>query len=316
MALSQDLRLRIVDLVASGVSRREAARQFKVSASSAIRFVRQAMEVGHVGLKAPKKRKSKLDPYRADMIGWIGKQPDLTLAELCARLLRYMACVPALQRWMTGCVLIRSLIKKTAHASEQERVDVRAKRRCWRKRQDWLKHHLHLLGRIVFIDETGLNTKMARLRGRSAKGQRLIASIPHGHWKTMTFIAGLRHDGMTAPWVLDGPMDGPAFITYIKTQLAPTLQKGDVVVMDNLPAHKVAAANAAIRERGAWLLFLPPYSPDLNPIELAFSKLKAHMKRLAARTVDTLWKGVGEILELFSKQECANFFAASGYGPN
>ncbi len=192
---------------------------------------------------------------------------------------------------------------------------MRAKRRRWRKRQDWLKHHLHLLGRIVFIDETGLNTKMARLRGRSAKGQRLIASIPHGHWKTMTFIAGLRHDGMTAPWVLDGPMDGPAFITYIKTQLAPTLQKGDVVVMDNLPAHKVAAANAAIRERGAWLLFLPPYSPDLNPIELAFSKLKAHMKRLAARTVDTLWKGVGEILELFSKQECANFFAASGYGP-
>ena len=251
MALSQDLRLRIVDLVASGVSRREAARQFKVSASSAIRFVRQAMEVGHVGLKAPKKRKSKLDPYRADMIGWIGKQPDLTLAELCARYMRYMACVPALQRWMTGCVLIRSPIKKTAHASEQERVDVRAKRRRWRKRQDWLKHHLHLLGRIVFIDETRLNTKMARLRGRSAKGQRLIASIPHGHWKTMTFIAGLRHDGMTAPWVLDGP-DGWSRIHHLHqnpTRTDPA--KGDVVVMDNLPAHKVAAANAAIRERGA-----------------------------------------------------------------
>jgi len=193
---------------------------------------------------------------------------------------------------------------------------VRAKRTRWRKRQDWLKHHLHLLGRIVFIDETGLNTKMARLRGRSARGQRLIASIPHGHWKTMTFIAGLRHDGMTAPWVLDGPMDGPAFTTYIKTQLAPTLRKGDVVVMDNLPAHKVAAAKAAINERGAWLLFLPPYSPDLNPIELAFSKLKAHMKRLAPRTVDGVWKSAGKILELFSKQECANFFAASGYGPN
>jgi hypothetical protein len=109
---------------------------------------------------------------------------------------------------------------------------VKAARSRWQKRQDWLKHHLHLLSRIVFIDETGLNTKMARLRGRSAKGQRLVAAIPHGHWKTMTFIAGLRHDGMTAPWVLDGPMDGPAFVTYIKTQLAPTLQKGDVVVMD------------------------------------------------------------------------------------
>jgi transposase len=215
---------------------------------------------------------------------------------------------------MIGCALIGSAIKKTAHASEQERADVRAKRNRWRKRQDWLKQHLHLLGKIVFIDETGLNTKMARLRGRSAKGHRLVASIPHGHWKTMTFIAGLRHDGMTAPWVLDGPMDGLAFITYIKTQLAPTLQKGDVVVMDNLPAHKVAEAEAAIKERGAWLLFLPPYSPDLNPIELAFSKLKAHMKRLAIRTVGDLWKGVGEILNLFSKQECKNFFNAAGYG--
>ena len=201
---------------------------------------------------------------------------------------------------------------------------MRAARTRWRKRQDWLKRHLHLLGRIVFIDETGLNTKMARLRGRSAKGHRLVASIPHGHWKTMTFIAGLRHDGMTAPWVLDGPMDGPAFITCIKTQLAPALQKGDVVVMDNLPAHKAAAAKAAIEERGAWLLFLPPpdqvrgrlYSPDLNPIELAFSKLKAHIKRLAPRTVDGVWKSAGKILELFSKQECANLFAASGYGPN
>jgi len=207
-------------------------------------------------------------------------------------------------------------IKKTAHASEQERSDVQAARVRWHKRQNWLMNHLDLLGRIVFIDETGLNTKMARLRGRSTKGQRLVASIPHGHWKTMTFIAGLRHDGMTAPWLLDGPMDGSGFVTYIQTQLAPTLQKGDVVVLDNLPAHKVADAKAAIKKRGAWLLFLPPYSPDLNPIELAFSKLKAHMKRLALRTVDELWKGLGQILELFSRQECENFFAASGYGPN
>ena len=191
-----------------------------------------------------------------------------------------------------------------------------AARARWRKRQDWLRRNLHLLDRIVFIDEIGLNTKMARPRGRAPKGQRLVASVPHGHWKTMTFVAGLRHDGMTAPWVLDGPMDGPAFITYVKTQLAPTLQKGDVVVMDNLPAHKMAEAEEAIRKRGAWLLFLPPYSPDLNPIEMAFSKLKAHMKRLVLRTVDELWKGVGKILELFSKPECANYFTESGYGSN
>lgn len=178
---------------------------------------------------------------------------------------------------MTGLPATRSPIKKTAHASEQERSDVQLARARWRKRQNWLMDHLDLLGRIVFIDETGLNTKMARLRGRSTKGQRLVASIPHGHslpgrackhareGKTMTFIAGLRHDGMTAPWLLDGPMDGSAFVTYIQTQLAPTLQKGDVVVLDNLPAHKVAGAKAAIKKRGAWLLFLPPYSPDLNP---------------------------------------------------
>ena len=190
---------------------------------------------------------------------------------------------------------------------------MQAGRSLWRKRQDWVKQHLHLLSRIVFIDETGLNTKMARLRGRCAKGQRLVASIPHGHWKTMTFIAGLRHDGMTAPWVLDGPMDGPAFITYIKTQLAPTLQKGDVVVMDNLPAHKVSAAEVAIKDQGAWLLFLPPYSPDLNPIELAFSKFKAHMKRLKPRTINDLWKAAGKACDLFMPEECRNFCVADGY---
>jgi len=171
---------------------------------------------------------------------------------------------------------------------------VQAARTRWRKRQDWLKSNLHLLGRIVFIDETGLNTKMARLRGRSTKGQRLVASIPHGHWKTMTFIAGLRHDGMSAPWVLDGPMDGPAFVTYIKTQLAPTLQKGDVVVMDNLPAHKVVAAKRAIEKRGAWLLFLPPYSPDLNPIELGLLKTKGSHQTIGTQnsrlSLEKRWK--------------------------
>ena len=159
---------------------------------------------------------------------------------------------------------------------------MRAARTRWRKRQDWLKQHLHLLGRVVFLDETGLNTKMARPRGRSAKGQRLVASIPHGHWKTMTFIAGLRHDGMTATWVLDGPMDGPAFITYIKTQLAPTLQKGDVVVMDNLPAHKVAAANVAIKARGAWLLFLPPLFTGPEPNRIGLLKAQSTHETIGA----------------------------------
>jgi len=216
---------------------------------------------------------------------------------------------------MIGSKPTNSHLKKTAHASEQERSDVQAKRAVWRRRQAWLNERPDLINKVVFIDETGINTKMARLRGRCQRGRRLVASIPHGHWKTLTFIAGLRHDRLTAPWVIDGPMDGDAFVQYIKTQLAPTLNKGDVVVLDNLPAHKRRDAEQAVRERGAWLLFLPPYSPDLNPIELAFSKLKAHLKRLAPRTVDDLWKAAGTVCGLFKPHECANFFKEDGYDP-
>ncbi len=185
----------------------------------------------------------------------------------------------------------------------------------WRRRQTWLNERPDLINKIVFIDETGINTKMARLRGRCQRGRRLVASIPHGHWKTLTFIAGLRCDGLVAPWVIDGAMDGDAFVQYIKTQLAPTLNEGDVVVLDNLPAHKRQDAAQAVRNCGAWLLFLPPYSPDLNPIELAFSKLKSHLKRLAPRTVDDLWKAAGKVCVLFKPDECTNFFTEDGYGP-
>ena len=132
----------------------------------------------------------------------------------------------------------------------------------------------------------------------------------------MTFIAGLRHDGLTAPWVIDGAMNGERFIKYVETQLAPSLNKGDVVVIDNLSAHKRQEAEKAIRRRGAWLLFLPPYSPDLNPIELAFSKLKAHLRKHQARTIDALWRAIGQICDLFSPQECFNCFKAQGYAPN
>ena len=216
---------------------------------------------------------------------------------------------------MTGSGTEKSASKKTAHASEQERPDVQAARAVWRKRQAWPAAHPERIGKIVFIDETGINTKMARLRGRCLRGRRMVASIPHGHWKTMTFIAGLRCDGLTAPWVIDGAMNGDAFEKYIETQLAPTLKKGDVVVLYNLSTHKRDSARRAVEERGAWLLFLPPYSPDFNPIELAFSKFKAHMKRLKPRTVDELWKTAGTVCDLFKPDECLNFFAADGYAP-
>jgi len=169
-------------------------------------------------------------------------------------------------------------------------------------------------GRLVFIDETSVNTKMTRLRGRAKRGKRLQASAPFGKWGTQTFIAGLRHDRLTAPWVIPGAMDRDAFNTYIETQLAPTLAPGDVVILDNLSVHKSAAAEAALRARGAWMLFLPQYSPDLNPIEMAFSKLKAHLRKAAARSFDTLIESIGDICCLYPPDECQNYFRAAGYG--
>lgn len=168
--------------------------------------------------------------------------------------------------------------------------------------------------RLVFVDETGASTKMARLYGRALRGERCVTAVPHGHWKTTTFVGGLRLSGMTAPMVLDGPMNGPAFLAWIEQELAPTLSTGDIVVMDNLPAHKPAAVRAAIEARGAELRYLPPYSPDLNPIEMAYSKLKALLKKAAARTIETLWKAIAEAIQKITQQDCLGFFKAAGYG--
>ena len=167
--------------------------------------------------------------------------------------------------------------------------------------------------RLIFLDETGATTKMTRLRGRCPKGRRLLAKAPFGHWKTQTFIAGLRCDALTAPFVIDAPMDRRIFETYVETQLAPTLKPGDIVICDNLPAHKSAAAEQAIRAKGAWLLFLPPYSPDLNPIEQFFAKLKALLRKAAARTIDALFAAIADALTAVSPQECQNYLANQGY---
>jgi len=167
--------------------------------------------------------------------------------------------------------------------------------------------------RLLFIDETGTTTKMTRLRGRALRGKRLKANAPFGHWKTQTFIAALRCDGLTAPWVIDQPMNRRIFETYVETQLAPTLAPGDVVILDNLSSHKSEKASAILKRRGAWFLFLPPYSPDLNPIEMAFAKLKAHLRRIKARTFDALWKAIGDVCDLYSPEECWNYLKEAGY---
>jgi len=167
--------------------------------------------------------------------------------------------------------------------------------------------------RLVFLDETWATTNMARRYGRAPRGERVVAAIPHGHWKTTTFVAGLRLDGLSAPLVLDGPINGEAFRAYVEQFLAPTLSPGDIVVMDNLGSHKVVGVREAIQARGATLLYLPPYSPDLNPIEMAFSKLKAILRKVAARTVDDLWRAIATALDDFAPHECRNYIANAGY---
>ena len=168
----------------------------------------------------------------------------------------------------------------------------------------------------MFIDETWASTNMARLRGRAPKGERLRTGIPHGHWRTTTFVAGLRLTGMVAPMVLDGPINGHAFQAYVDQVLVPELKPGDIVIMDNLGSHKGRAVRAAIEAAGATLLYLPPYSPDFNPIENAFSKLKALLRKAAERTVDALWDTIGALIPVITATDCANFFAAAGYEPD
>lgn len=206
-----------------------------------------------------------------------------------------------------------SAIKKTLLATEQGRADVAKARADWRHyRQPAMREALH---RLIFIDETSIKTNMCRARGRCPKGERLKADAPFGKWSTQTFIAGLRCHDLVAPWIIEGAMNRDAFETYVETQLAPTLQPGDVVILDNLAAHRSPLADQLLAERGAWFLFLPAYSPDLNLIEMAFSKLKAHLRAGAHRTIDALWKAVGDICDLFTANECQNFFSAAGYGP-
>ena len=167
--------------------------------------------------------------------------------------------------------------------------------------------------RLVFIDETAATTKMVRLRGRCPRSERLVGSVPHGHWKTITLVAGLRQDAIVAPFVIDGPLDGRIFRTYVERCLAPTLDRGDIVFMDNLPTHKVTGVKEAIEAADAMAIYLPAYSPDLNPIEQVFSKLKALLRKAAERTIPALWRRIRSILRTVSKQECVNFFRHAGY---
>ncbi|WP_166302526.1 IS630 family transposase [Bradyrhizobium sp. 2S1] len=308
-ALSVDLRQRVIAAIDGGMSCRQAAERFGVSAASAIRWRGRLKEVGDI---VPKRqggdRKSqRIEAHSQLILEAVTAKPDITLAELRELLKRRGISTGIASLWRFFQRRKITLKKKTAHAAEQRRGDINA------AREEWFEGQIDLdPERLVFIDETSANTKMARLYGRSPRGERCRAAIPHGHWKTTTFTAGLRSDGLIAPLVLDGPMDGDAFLAYVEQLLAPSLRPGDTVIMDNLPAHKVHGVREAIRAVGASLLYLPPYSPDFNPIEMAFSKLKALLRAAAARTMPDLWQAIANALKRFSPEECQNYLVAAG----
>ncbi|MFD1980465.1 IS630 family transposase [Mesorhizobium kowhaii] len=310
-AYSLDLRTRVIEAIEAGLSTREAARRFAIGISTFGAWYRAWRSSGNLEPgRQGKPKVSKLDAHETFILALVETdERDITLAEIVDRLAAERG-VKASLTTVHAFFAKRGITykKKTAHAAEQQRPDVLA------AREEWFEGQLDLdPSRLIFIDESGLNTKMARLRGRSARGQRCRAAVPHGHWKSTTFTAGLRLDGIVAPWLLDGAMDGEAFLVYLRRVLVPTLQPDDVVVMDNLPAHKVVGVREIIEAAGASLRYLPPYSPDFNPIEMAFAKLKALLRKAAARSIPELWDAVAVAIDRFHPKECENLFAHAGY---
>ena len=304
---SLELRERVVDAVELGASRREAAEWFDVSPSSAIKWMQRRQATGSIAPKPSGGSISPLEAHAAFLFVLIARQPDLTLDEIVAAMhkRRIAGSRSAVWRFFQRHKIS---VKKSLRAAEQERADVARARRRWMREQG-----LFDPARLVFLDETATATNMVRLRGRCRRGERLIDRVPHGHWKTVTFVAGLRRRAMVAPLVLNGLMNATTFVAYLKECLVPTLKRGDIVIMDSLPVHRVAGVREVIEAAGAKLRYLPKYSPDLNPIEQAFSKLKAHLRKAAERTIPRLSRRIGTIVTAFSPQECTNYFRYAGY---
>jgi transposase len=305
---SLDLRERVVAAVGSGMSRRAAAKHYQVGVATAIRWTARAKRTGSpaalpMGGKKPFRLAAQGDWIRARLAA----KPDITGRELLAELRERKVEVSYYGVWH---FLDRAGLsyKKTLHASEQDRHDVARRREQWRRLQGKVDAK-----RLIFIDETWAKTNMTRLHGRCPLGQRLVAKVAHGHWKTLTFVAGLRCDGIVAPCVFDQPINAVSFLAWVIQFLVPTLRRGDVVVMDNLASHKGAAVRRAIRAAGALLIFLPPYSPDLNPIEQAFSKLKTLLRKENARTREQIETCIRDLLAKITTKECANYFPDAGY---
>jgi transposase len=281
-----------------------------VSESAAIKWLQRYHSTGdRTPVGTGGHRPSAVTPHR-DFVETVPReQPDITLAELSRRLARerdVKADTSMLSRFL--CREGITLKKRTLVASERDRVDVSRRRDQWRQYQDRIDPD-----GLDFIDETWTGTNMTRSHGWTPRGQRLQAKVPQGHRRTMTFVAALRLDRIDARWFIDGPINGERFRTYVERRLVPTLGPGDIVILDNLGSHKGMAVRRAIRKAGAKLIFLPKYSPDLNPIEQVFAKLKTLLRKAAARTVDAVCNVIGQLLDNFTPRECANYFVAAGY---
>lgn len=306
-ACSRDLRERVIEAVELGASRREAAERFEISASTAVKWLQCWRSEGRCEAKPRGGSRSPLEDYAEAVLVLAAEHPDWTLEELLVamRKQRIPGSRTALWRFLDRHDIT---VKKSLRATERHRADVARARRHWIRQQRLLN-----TSSLVFIDETSVTTTLVRRYGRCPRGERLIDHAPMGTWKTLTFVAGLRCDAMMAPWVIDGAMNGEVFLAYVTHCLAPALYRGDIVVMDNLKVHKVAGVRDAIEAVGAELRYLPEYSPDLNPIEMAFSKLKAYLRRAAERTEHSLRRRIRSFLPRLRPNECANYFAHAGY---
>jgi transposase len=299
-----ELRDRVLAAYDRGLPTGQIAELFQVSPAWARRIKQRRRERGQTAPRAMGGRTvAKIDERRLREL--VEQQPDATTLELHRQL--GVECSPS----AVGMALRRlglSFKKKTAHAAEQDRPDVAERRRQWRTEQPEREAR-----RLIFIDETWAKTNMTRPRGRALRGERLVEKVPHGHWKTTTLIAALGLEGVRCSTLVDGAVNAEVFEAFVQRVLVPALRPGDVVVMDNLSSHKRPRTRQLIEAAGAELVFLPPYSPDLNPIELIFSKVKRTLRSLAHRTVDVLWRTMQSVLDRVTASDAANCFRHCGY---
>jgi transposase len=307
-AYSGDLRERVIEAVETGASRREAAERFEVSASSAIKWLQRWHERRSAAPKLRGGSISPLEEFASEILALVAEQPDLTLVETVAALRKRRIKTSRSSLWRFLDRHDITFKKKSLQAAERQRADVARARRRWMREQGMLDP-----ARLVFIDETAVSTNLVRLNGRAPRGERVIGSVPLGTWETITFVAALRHNKMTAPMVVKGAMTGEMFLAYVEQCLVPTLKRNDIVVMDNCRVHLGPGIRQAIEKARATLRYLPKYSPDLNPIEMPYSKFKAFLRKVAARTVPGLNRAIRSFIPQLSPQECANYFTHAGY---